>query len=155
MFHGCYDFHSALHGHWALLRLSRLLHDGANNYGRMKYSEISVDGTRRLKLLTSDQFTVMIRLLTLTLTMIRYYSQSCWMRHLISAEKRCVKTSHSHHALPIRLNAWRAEALQQDIAYLRDNPSFELPYGRAWGIKLWLEVVQNPWNGSFSGRHSR
>lgn len=68
-FHGCYDWHSAVHGHWALFRIAR-----------------SGRGT--------------------------------------PAAPRAADRS------------LRPENLEREAALLRDNPAFEMPYGRAWFLLL-------------------
>lgn len=68
VFHGCVDWHSAVHGHWALLRVSR------------------VTGDERL------------------LNIVRSSMQPAAMRH--------------------------------ESEFLTANPRFEMPYGRAWFLKL-------------------
>lgn len=71
IFHGCYDWHSAVHGHWALLRLSRVL-----------------------------------------------------------AEPRFAEAA-SAELTPERIVA--------EAQLLRDRTSFEMPYGRAWFLRLAIE----------------
>lgn len=71
IFHGCYDWHSAVHGHWALLRLSRVL-------GEPRFAAAATAA------LTPERVAIEARL-------------------------------------------------------LRDQPGFELPYGRAWFLRLAIE----------------
>ncbi len=71
IFHGCYDWHSAVHGHWALLRLARVTGDA-------RFSDAALGE------LTPDR---------------------------IAAE----------------------------AARLRAEPTFEMPYGRAWLLRLAIE----------------
>lgn len=70
-FHGCIDWHSAVHGHWALFRLARL---GVR-------PELAAEADARLT----------------------------------------------------------AKAIKAERKLLRENPAFELPYGRAWFLRLALE----------------
>ncbi len=74
IFHGCWDWHSSVHGHWALLESSHLLDDKENL-------------------------------------------------------------------------EWVSERLQNknmevEIRYLRDHPEFEMPYGRAWYLRLMMRLGQ-------------
>ncbi len=71
IFHGCYDWHSAVHGHWALLRLARAT-------GEQRF----VDAT--IAELTADR-------------------------------------------------------IAGEAAQLRERPGFEMPYGRAWLLRLAIE----------------
>ncbi len=71
IFHGCYDWHSAVHGHWALLRLAKVLDEP-------RFAEAA------LAELTPERIVVEAQL-------------------------------------------------------LRDQPGFELPYGRAWFLRLAIE----------------
>ncbi len=71
IFHGCYDWHSAVHGHWALLRLARVLEEP-------RFAELAMAE------LTPERIVVEAQL-------------------------------------------------------LRDQPGFELPYGRAWFLRLAIE----------------
>ncbi len=73
IFHGCYDWHSSVHGHWALLRIAR--------------------------------------------------------------------TVKRHKALADRvLERFTATALEAESADLVKRPAFELPYGRAWFLRLAIEA---------------
>ncbi len=71
LFHGCVDWHSAVHGHWALLRISRVLRD----------PEIGRAADRRLN----------------------------------------------------------PEDLSRERLYMKERGHFEMPYGRAWFLRLALE----------------
>jgi len=71
VFHGCYDWHSAVHGHWALLRIAHVT-------GENRFAERS----------TFD-----------------------FLRDKLAAEAKL----------------------------LRDRPRFEMPYGRAWFLRLAIE----------------
>lgn len=75
VFHGCYDWHSAVHGHWALLRLDRVT---KRHEARARHVAAVLDG----KALTTE-------------------------RELLAA-----------------------------------RPSFEMPYGRAWFLRLAIERDQ-------------
>ncbi len=73
IFHGCYDWHSSVHGHWALIRIAR--------------------------------------------------------------------TAERHEALAGAVtDRFGASALKSESAYLGKNPSFEMPYGRAWFLRLAIEA---------------
>lgn len=72
IFHGCYDWHSAVHGHWALLRIANVAAD-----------------QKPLGQLVAQ-----------------------------------------------RLNP---ELIQQEAVYLKQKPKFEMPYGRAWFLRLVIE----------------
>lgn len=76
VFHGCYDWHSAVHGHWALLRIARSTrkHQGA-----------------------------------------------------VQAVERSL----------------RPEGLRKEAELLAAKPEFELPYGRAWLLRLAIEWEQS------------
>ncbi|MBA2539790.1 MAG: DUF2891 family protein [Deltaproteobacteria bacterium] len=71
IFHGCYDWHSAVHGHWALLRIARVT-------GETRFAD------QALERLLPDRIPIEARL-------------------------------------------------------LRDQPAFEMPYGRAWFLRLAIE----------------
>lgn len=71
VFHGCYDWHSAVHGHWALLRAHALT--GDPRFRQAVDASLTPDGIR------------------------------------------------------------------QELELLRDEPGFEMPYGRAWLLRLALE----------------
>ena len=73
IFHGCYDWHSSVHGHWALIRISH-----------------ACDRHGSLAAMVTRRFTT--------------------------------------------------EALEAESAYLKEHPSFELPYGRAWFLRLAIEA---------------
>lgn len=72
VFHGCVDWHSAVHGHWALLRINR------------------------------------------------------------AAGIRLVEAARSDADLS-------DDGLAQELALLKENPDFELPYGRSWLLRLAIE----------------
>ena len=72
VFHGCYDWHSAVHGHWAILRI-------ANATGR-----------------------------------------------------------HGEPAQAVA-DSLEPQKLTLEVEYLRKHPKFELPYGRAWLLRLAIE----------------
>jgi hypothetical protein len=72
IFHGCYDWHSAVHGHWALLRIARVT-------GESRFSDAATAE------LTHDRITTEARL-------------------------------------------------------LHEQPRFEMPYGRAWFLRLAIEL---------------
>jgi hypothetical protein len=71
IFHGCYDWHSAVHGHWALLRIARVT-------GEQRFAELATSE------LTPDR-------------------------------------------------------IATEASLLRAEPRFELPYGRAWFLRLAIE----------------
>ena len=75
VFHGCYDWHSAVHGHWALLRLDRVRgkHEAAARYVAGRLS---------------------------------------------------------------------GEPLEAERTLLKTKPAFEMPYGRAWFLRLAIEFEQ-------------
>lgn len=75
VFHGCYDWHSAVHGHWALLRLDRV-------HGKHE-----------------------------------------------AAARHVAKQLHG-------------SALERERALLVSKATFEMPYGRAWFLRLALEFEQ-------------
>lgn len=75
VFHGCYDWHSAVHGHWALLRLDRVTQ---RHEARARHVASVLDGA----------------------------------------------------------------ALSTERALLRTRPAFEMPYGRAWFLRLAIERDQ-------------
>lgn len=72
VFHGCYDWHSAVHGHWALLRIARVT-GGHDERARIVEKSLSLEG------------------------------------------------------------------LAREAALLREKPRFEMPYGRAWFLRLAIE----------------
>jgi hypothetical protein len=72
VFHGCFDWHSAVHGHWALLRIGRVSPGGAA-------------GAQAADASMTDA------------------------------------------------------GIAQEADYLRTNPFFEMPYGRAWFLRLAIE----------------
>lgn len=82
VFHGCIDWHSAVHGHWALLRIART--------GRRPEGAAAAD--RSLE--------------------------------------------------PVRL--------EREAALLKENPAFEMPYGRAWFLRLAGEHAR--WSRETGGR---
>lgn len=71
VFHGCCDWHSAVHGHWALMRVMR------------------VTGDRQ---------------------------DEGWVRASLSRE-----------------------GIEREAAYLHEHPEFEMPYGRAWFLRMAME----------------
>ena len=73
-FHGCWDWHSSVHGHWALLESSHLLDDKENLE---------------------------------------------WVTERLKSKK-----------------------MEEEIRYLRDHPEFEMPYGRAWYLRLMMRLEQ-------------
>ncbi len=75
-FYGCYDWHSAVHGHWGIARAARLIMDPQKRETLIM----------RLKENLTD------------------------------------------------------ENLKQEATYVRQNPSFEMPYGRAWFLQLTAEM---------------
>lgn len=79
VFYGCYDWHSAVHGHWLLARASRLF--------------------------PSAPF-----------------------------------AQPARAALEVSL---RDEAIAEEIAYLRERPTFERPYGLAWLLTLEAELARH------------
>jgi hypothetical protein len=74
IFHGCWDWHSSVHGHWALLESSHLLDDKEN---------------------------------------LEWVSERLQSKNMV-----------------------------EEIRYLRDNPKFEIPYGRAWYLRLMMRLEQ-------------
>jgi hypothetical protein len=72
VFHGCFDWHSAVHGHWALLRIAR------------------VTG--------------------------RHEAEAQWVMAALDPQNIAAETE-----------------------YLRRHPRFEMPYGRAWFLRLAIE----------------
>ena len=74
IFHGCWDWHSSVHGHWALLESSHLVGDKEN---------------------------------------LEWVSE--------------------------RL---QSKSMEEEIRYLRDHPDFEMPYGRAWYLRLMMRLEQ-------------
>ncbi len=83
VFHGNVDWHSAVHGHWALLRVARVT-------GR--HAEAAADADRSLA----------------------------------------------------------PEGLAKEAAYLDANPAFEMPYGRAWFLRLAIE--HDTWSRATGGK---
>lgn len=75
IFHGCYDWHSAVHGHWALLRIANVA-ASQKPLGQLVVGRFSPD------------------------------------------------------------------LIQQEADYLKQNPKFEMPYGRAWFLRLVIEYEQ-------------
>lgn len=71
VFHGCIDWHSSVHGHWALLRAYRETQN------------------------------------------------KLFLQNVLSS---------------LKMNG-----MEMELAYLKTNPSFEMPYGRAWFLKLMVE----------------
>jgi len=74
IFHGCWDWHSSVHGHWALLESSHLLDDKEN-----------------LK----------------------------WVSERLQSKN-----------------------MEEEIRHLKDNAEFEMPYGRAWYLRLMMRLEQ-------------
>ncbi len=74
IFHGCWDWHSSVHGHWALLESSHLVGDKEN---------------------------------------LEWVSE--------------------------RL---QSKMMEEEIRYLKDHPEFEMPYGRAWYLRLMMRLEQ-------------
>ena len=74
IFHGCWDWHSSVHGHWALLESSHLLDDKENLE---------------------------------------------WVSERLQSKN-----------------------MEEEIRYLRDHPEFEMPYGRAWYLRLMMRLEQ-------------
>jgi len=74
IFHGCWDWHSSVHGHWALLESSHLLDDKENLE---------------------------------------------WVSERLQSKN-----------------------MEEEIRYLKDNPEFEMPYGRAWYLRLMMRLEQ-------------
>jgi hypothetical protein len=87
IFHGCYDWHSAVHGHWALLRLA------------------AATG--------------------------RHNDDAEWVVAALD---------------PRRLAA--------EAEYLGAHPSFEMPYGRAWFLRLAIEYESRPRAAGKAGAHA-
>jgi hypothetical protein len=77
IFHGCIDWHSAVHGHWALLRIA------------------AATG--------------------------RHDDEAAWV-----------------------LAALDPQRLAAEADYLREHPNFEMPYGRAWFLRLAIEYEVRP-----------
>lgn len=75
IFHGCYDWHSSVHGHWALLRLDRVT-----------------------------------------------------KRHAKAARRAAERLAPAQLKIEARL--------------LAEQPAFEMPYGRAWYLRLAIELEQ-------------
>jgi hypothetical protein len=71
VFHGCIDWHSSVHGYWALLRSYRILND--------------------------DSLLIIVN------------------------------------------NSFTKNGMDEEYNYLKSNPHFEMPYGRAWFLKLMIE----------------
>ncbi|HCH63120.1 MAG TPA: hypothetical protein DFR83_09965 [Deltaproteobacteria bacterium] len=74
IFHGCWDWHSSVHAHWALLESAHLVQD-----------EDSLE----------------------------------WV-----------------------LNRLQNQSMLEEIQYLQDHPTFEMPYGRAWFLRLMMRLEQ-------------
>ena len=74
IFHGCWDWHSSVHGHWALLESAQLV-DDKENLG--------------------------------------------WVSERL-----------------------QSKGMEEEIRYLRDHPDFEMPYGRAWYLRLMMRLEQ-------------
>ena len=74
IFHGCWDWHSSVHGHWALLESAHLVKDNENLE---------------------------------------------WVAERLQSKN-----------------------MEEEIRYLRDHPEFEMPYGRAWYLRLMMRLEQ-------------
>ena len=74
IFHGCWDWHSSVHGHWALLESSHRVGDKENLE---------------------------------------------WVSERLQSKD-----------------------MEEEIRYLRDHPDFEMPYGRAWYLRLMMRLEQ-------------
>jgi hypothetical protein len=74
IFHGCWDWHSSVHGHWALLESSHLVDDKENLE---------------------------------------------WVSERLQSKN-----------------------MEEELQYLRDHPEFEMPYGRAWYLRLMMRLEQ-------------
>ena len=74
IFHGCWDWHSSVHGHWALLESAHLVNDKENLE---------------------------------------------WVSERLQSKN-----------------------MEEEIRYLRDHPEFEMPYGRAWYLRLMMRLEQ-------------
>ena len=74
IFHGCWDWHSSVHAHWALLESAHFVHD-----------EDSLE----------------------------------WVLHRL-----------------------QHQSMLEEIQYLQDHPTFEMPYGRAWFLRLMIRLEQ-------------
>jgi len=74
IFHGCWDWHSSVHGHWALLESAHLVKDKENLE---------------------------------------------WVSERLQSKN-----------------------MEEEIRYLRDHPEFEVPYGRAWYLRLMMRLEQ-------------
>ena len=74
IFHGCWDWHSSVHGHWALLESAHLVQD--------------------------------------------------------------------EESLQWVLNRLQHPKMLKEIQYLQDHPNFEMPYGRAWFLRLMMRLEQ-------------
>ncbi|GEM_PF-6326464 len=81
VFHGCCDWHSAVHGHWALMRVMRATGDRQDEE---------------------------------------------WIRASLSRE-----------------------GLEREAAYLQEHPDFEMPYGRAWFLRMAMEYMALGYAESF------
>ena len=74
IFHGCWDWHSSVHGHWALLESAHLVKDKENLE---------------------------------------------WVSERLQSKN-----------------------MEEELQYLRDHPEFEMPYGRAWYLRLMMRLEQ-------------
>ncbi len=74
IFHGCWDWHSSVHGHWALLESAHLVKDKENLE---------------------------------------------WVTERLQSNN-----------------------MEEELQYLRDHPEFEMPYGRAWYLRLMMRLEQ-------------
>ena len=74
IFHGCWDWHSSVHGHWALLESAHLMKDNENLE---------------------------------------------WVSERLQSKN-----------------------MEEEIRYLGDHSEFEMPYGRAWYLRLMMRLEQ-------------
>ena len=74
IFHGCWDWHSSVHGHWALLESAQLVKDKENLE---------------------------------------------WVTERLQSKN-----------------------MEEELQYLREHPEFEMPYGRAWYLRLMMRLEQ-------------
>ena len=74
IFHGCWDWHSSVHGHWALLESAHLVKDKENLE---------------------------------------------WVTERLQSKN-----------------------MEEELQYLREHPEFEMPYGRAWYLRLMMRLEQ-------------
>ena len=81
IFHGCWDWHSSVHGHWALLESAHLVKDKENLE---------------------------------------------WVTERLQSKN-----------------------MEEELQYLRDHPEFEMPYGRAWYLRLMMRFEQVTGNENY------